>query len=311
MRRTLFMLVFLALLVAAAPAQAGDDQIVITGDVEVPRGETVGDVFVVHGSVRIDGRVTGDIVAFDAPVRINGPVEGEVVAFTERIVIGPGGHVDGDVSYWDKSPAITVPGAVGGKTEKLDFDEFAAPLGIFAAWIAVWLAMSVSTLLLGMALLWLAPRSLEAAREVARTSTGAAIGIGLAVFFGLPAVAVLLMITLVGLPLGFALLLALLPIYAIGYTTSAFLLGRAIVKPPTGRFLAFLAGWGILRVVAIVPILGGLTWFATVVVGLGAIAVAGYRARGRATAESDAVPVASPPPAAPPVAEAGDVPGEP
>jgi hypothetical protein len=293
MRRTLFLLVFLALLVAAAPAHAGDDQIVITGDVEVPRGETVGDVIVAHGSVRIDGRVTGDIVAFDAPVRINGPVEGEVVAFTERIVIGPGGHVDGDVSYWDKSPAITVPGAVGGKTEKLDFDEFAAPLGIFAAWIAVWLAMSVSTLLLGMALLWLAPRSLEAAREVARTSTGAAIGIGLAVFFGLPAVAVLLMITLVGLPLGFALLLALLPIYAIGYTTSAFLLGRAIVKPPTGRFLAFLAGWGILRVIALVPGLGILAWLAAAVFGLGALGIALWRSRRDPATGSPQLPLAA------------------
>ena len=279
MRRTLFMLVFLALLVAAAPAQAGDDQIVITGDVEVPRGETVGDVIVGHGSVRIDGRVTGDIVAFDAPVRINGPVEGEVVAFAERIFIGPGGRVDGDVSYGDKDPVITVPGAVGGKTEKLDFDEFISPLGMFAAWIALWLAMSISTLLLGLALLWLAPRSLEAAREVARTSTGPAIGIGLAVFFGLPAVALLLMITLLGLPLGIALLLALLPIYAVAYATSAFMLGRAIVKPPTSRFLAFLAGWGILRVIALVPGLGVLAWLAATVFGLGALGIALWRSR--------------------------------
>lgn len=279
MRRTLFLLVFLALLVAAAPAQAGDDQIVITGDVEVPRGETVGDVIVAHGSVRIDGRVTGDIVAFDAPVRINGPVGGDVVTFAERAFIGPGGRVDGDVSYGDKDPVITVPGAVGGKTEKLDFDEFISPLGMFAAWVALWLAVSVSTLLLGLALLWLAPRSLEAAREVSRTSTGPAIGIGLAVFFGLPAVALLLMITLLGLPLGIALLLALLPIYAIGYTTSAFLLGRAIVKPPTSRFLAFLAGWGILRVIALVPGLGILAWFGATVFGLGALGIALWRSR--------------------------------
>jgi hypothetical protein len=279
MRRTLFMLVFLALLVAAAPAQAGDDQIVITGDVVVTREDTVGDVVVGHGSVRIDGRVTGDIVAFDAPVRINGPVEGDVVTFAERAFIGPGGRVDGDVSYGDKDPVITVPGAVGGKTEKLDFDEFISPLGIFAAWIALWLAMSISTLLLGLALLWLAPRSLEAAREVARTSTGPAIGIGLAVFFGLPAVALLLMITLLGLPLGIALLLALLPIYAVAYATSAFMLGRAIVKPPTSRFLAFLAGWGILRVIALVPGLGLLAWLAATVFGLGALGIALWRSR--------------------------------
>jgi hypothetical protein len=280
MRRALVLLVLAAALVAAAPAQADDDQIVITGDVVIEQGDTVGDVIIAHGSVRIRGRVTGDVLAADAPVRINGRVEGDVVTIAERAVIGAGGRVDGDLSYWDKEPLITVPGAVGGKTEKLDFDEtLGFPLGGIAAWIAIWLAMSISTLLLGLALLWLAPRALEAAREVARTSTGAAIGIGLAVFFGLPAVAVLLMITILGLPLGIALLLALLPIYALGYTTSAFLLGRAIVKPPRGRIPAFLAGWAILRVIALVPGVGALAWFGATVFGLGALTIALWRSR--------------------------------
>ncbi len=84
---------------------------------------------------------------------------------------------------------------------------------------------------------------------------------------------------MLGLPLGIALLLALLPIYAIGYTTSAFLLGRAIVKPPTSRFLAFLAGWGILRVIALVPGLGVLAWFGATVFGLGALGIALWRSR--------------------------------
>jgi hypothetical protein len=278
-RPATLLVALLAALVLAAPANAADDQIVITGDVEVPRGQTVDDIVVIDGSVRIQGRVTGDVVAVSAPVRINGPVEGEVVAIAERVFIGPGGRVDGDVSYGDKDPVIRVPGAVGGKTEKLDFDEFISPLGVFAAWVALWLAVSVSTLLLGLALLWLAPRSLGAALEIARTATGPAIGIGLAVFLGLPAVALLLMITVLGLPLGIALLLALLPIYAIGYTTSGFLLGRAIVKAPTSRFLAFLAGWGILRVIALVPGLGILAWFGATVFGLGALGIALWRSR--------------------------------
>jgi hypothetical protein len=278
MRLATLLIALLAALVLAAPAHA-DDQIVITGDVVVPRGQTVDDIVVIDGSVRVEGRVTGDLVAVSAPVRINGPVEGDVVTIAERAFLGPGGRVDGDLEYGDKSPVITVPGAVGGKTDKLDFDEFISPLGIFAAWVALWLAVSVSTLLLGLALLWLAPRSLEAALEIARTATGPAIGIGLAVFLGLPAVAVLLMITVLGLPLGIALLLALLPIYAIGYTTSAFLLGRAIVKPPTSRFLAFLAGWGILRAIALVPGLGILAWFGATVFGLGALGIALWRSR--------------------------------
>jgi hypothetical protein len=43
--------------------------------------------------------------------------------------------------------------------------------------------------------------------------------------------------------------------------------------------LAFLVGWGILRVLALVPILGGLVGFAAVVFGLGALAVGIWRAR--------------------------------
>lgn len=43
--------------------------------------------------------------------------------------------------------------------------------------------------------------------------------------------------------------------------------------------VAFPAGWAILRVVALVPILGGLVWFAAAVVGLGALAVASWHAR--------------------------------
>jgi hypothetical protein len=48
--------------------------------------------------------------------------------------------------------------------------------------------------------------------------------------------------------------------------------------------VAFLAGWAILRVAALIPILGGLVWFAAVVVGLGALAVAIWRARGASQA---------------------------
>ena len=60
-------------------------------------------------------------------------------------------------------------------------------------------------------------------------------------------------------------------------------------------------GWGILRVVALVPVLGWLVSLAAVVVGLGAIAVAGRRARRRDVAtEESGEPVRTPPAPPPP-----------
>ena len=88
------------------------------------------------------------------------------------------------------------------------------------------------------------------------------------VFVGVPLAIVLASATLIGLPLGLALLLALLPLAAIAYVSSAWALGRALVKDGN-RVVAFLAGLAILRVLAILPLLGALVGFAAVIVGLG------------------------------------------
>jgi hypothetical protein len=99
------------------------------------------------------------------------------------------------------------------------------------------------------------------------------------VFFGLPILAIIALVTLVGIPLGLGLLAALGLIYALGYGATAWIVGRRILGEPTAWVLAFLVGWGILRVLALIPILGGLVWFAAVVFGLGALVVAIWRAR--------------------------------
>ena len=96
---------------------------------------------------------------------------------------------------------------------------------------------------------------------------------------GLPVLAVLAFITLVGIPFGFGLVLALFLIYAVGYVTAAWLVGRRLIGPPRSRIVAFLAGLGILRLLALIPIVAGLVGAIAVVIGLGAIIVALWRAR--------------------------------
>jgi hypothetical protein len=139
--------------------------------------------------------------------------------------------------------------------------------------------VSVSTLVVGLVLVWLVGRGAAGILEAGRTQVGPAIGWGLLVFFGLPILAVMALVTLVGIPLGLGLLAALGLLYALGYGASAWVLGRSLLRPPTAWAVAFLVGWGILRVVALVPILGGLVWFAAVVFGLGVLVVAIWRGR--------------------------------
>ena len=80
----------------------------------------------------------------------------------------------------------------------------------------------------------------------------------------------------VAIPLGLFTLLALGLLYTVGYVAGAHAIGRLLVKPPTSRFLAFLAGWGILRVLGLIP-----AWRSRVApgvdLGLGALWVASRR----------------------------------
>jgi hypothetical protein len=270
--------VFGLTLVAPAAAAVPRDRIVASGVVDVRKGESVSDVVIADGPVSIQGRVTGDVVAGHGRVLIGGRVHGDVVALSANAVhLGPRGRIGGDLVYRGAKPVVR-PGAVGGEVRKLDVGKVADPFGFLAA-AALWLAASISTLVFGLLLLWFAPRAADAAFDVAATGTGPAIGWGIGLLIGLPVVAVIALVTLVGIPLGIGLLLLLFPVYALGYTTSAWLLGRRLVGPPRGRVLSFLAGWAILRLLAIVPVLGGLIWLAATVFGLGVLVVAAWRAR--------------------------------
>jgi hypothetical protein len=275
-------LLTLLILALAPPAWAQDAQgpeafVVLSGRADVPEGQTVGDLVVFHGSSTVDGTVDGSLTAFDAPVTIAGRVNGDVVVFNGRVVLRSGANVTGDVVS-QSAPVVASGATIGGTTRRVQTNVDWKGFG-WAGRLAWWLAVSVSTLVVGLVLLWLVGRGAGWILEAGRTQIGPAIGWGLLVFFGLPILAILALVTLVGIPLGLGLLAALGLLYALGYGASAWILGRSIVRGPTAWIVAFLVGWAILRVVALVPILGGLVWFAAVVFGLGALVVAIWRGR--------------------------------
>ena len=250
---------------------------VLSGPADVSEGEQVGDLVVFHGSSTVDGTVNGSLTAFDAPVTISGRVTGDVVVFNGRVELASGANVIGDVVSQD-APIVASGATIGGTTRRVQTNVNWDGFG-WAGWLAWWLAVSISTLLIGLALLWLVGRGASRIADAGRTGIGPAIGWGLLAFFGLPILAILALVTIVGIPLGLGVLAALALIYTLGYTATAWIIGRRILRAGTSWVLAFLLGWGILRVLALIPIVSGLVWFAAAVFGLGALTVTIWRAR--------------------------------
>jgi hypothetical protein len=182
---------------------------------------------------------------------------------------------------------------VGGEISNEDWADAASGWG-WVSLIGWWLAVSVSTLIVGVLLVLLAPAALYAAERAVRERLGATVAWGVAIAIGVPLLAVLALVTLVGIPFGVALLLAAVPVLLVAYVTSAWVVGRRVLRNrSTSPWAALLVGWGILRLLALIPVAGALVGLAATVVGLGALAVALWRA-GRPGA-----PAARPEPPAP------------
>ena len=213
MRRSLIVGLFivlvlgLALPAAAQEAQDSEAFVVLSGRADVPQDEQVGDLVVFRGSSTVDGTVNGSLTAFDAPVTISGRVDGDVVVFNGRVELTSGAEVTGDVVSQDE-PVVAEDATIGGESRRVQTNFQWDGFG-WASRVAWWLAVSVSTLVVGLVLLWLLGRGAARIVEVGRTGIGPAIGWGLLLFFGLPILAVLALVTLVGIPLGLGLLAAL------------------------------------------------------------------------------------------------------
>ena len=261
---------------ATLPADP-QDQIVLSGRVVVARGQTIGEVVVFTGRVQVAGVVVGDVIVVDGPVTISGQVSGSVISFDGSVRLAATAQVAGDVIAREEVEVAAGAQVTGEVRAHAPFS-LKAParaLGRFASWLAV----SVSTLLLGLLLLWLAPRGADRVLRAAREAPWTSAAWGLAGALLLPAVGALFVLSLVALPLGLALLLSLAMLLFVAYAWSAWVLGRAIVRD-RGRVVAFLAGWAIARAVGLIPVVSGITFGLAAAFGLGAMTVAIWRARG-------------------------------
>ena len=230
-------MVALAIVVVTAfPAIAQDEdeesreQVVLSGDLLVPRGKIAGEVVVIHGSATVLGVVDGDVIVLDGPVTIGGQVGGDVVALDGAVVLRETAQVAGSVLA--HGPVEQQDGAqVAGEVREGFRVTLEGPIGALGA-LLVSTALAVSVLVLVGLFLVLAPRAVERLGVATRTAPFASAGWGIAFTLALPIVAVLLAVSILGLPLGLALLLGLGLVFLLGLAAVAVGIGRTILPPP-------------------------------------------------------------------------------
>jgi cytoskeletal protein CcmA (bactofilin family) len=253
------------------------DQVVLRGDVVVPRGQSVGEIVIFHGSATVAGVARGDVVVLDGPVTISGQVSGDVVAIHGRVHLLPTAQVAGSVRGGQQVDVAEGAQVAGGIHEGVRFT-LSGPLTTLGPLLAS-ITIAVSILVVAFVLLLFAPRAIDPIATAGRSAPFASAGWGILLAIAMPVAALVGAATLLGLPFGLALFLGLGVFWLVGLAWTTWIIGRAALKPPHATWLSLLAGWGIGSAIGLVPFVNIAWWVLGSVYGLGAMVVATWRAR--------------------------------
>lgn len=266
------------------------------GDIQID-GSVGGNITTVGGNIRIDddSQISGSLVVGGGNVEVFGPlgkgitagagsltiannVGSDVAAGVGTLDLTSKAQVQGDLNYMSDEKAgvadgASISGRVNHQVPPKDADEDDKKKFLAGAAIGWAVFKFLALLVIGALLLWAVPNFMQKSAEAISKSPLQSLGIGFLVLILTPIAAILLMVTLIGLPLGLVLLLGYFFLIYISKVFVALAIGGRILNPKTSRYLALALGLAILVVLFLIPVIGGLVDFAAVLLGLGAYTV--------------------------------------
>ena len=251
-----------------------------------PRGTVAGSVAGAAQDFNLRGPVTRGVSVAAETLQLGSTVGRDVAAHVERLLVEPDARIAGRLDYTSDSQ-MTVPPevAAGGvqfhqsERQERRRERDGPPFGGLG--IVLSLAWLCGSLVAGVLLVHFLPGFAAGSAAQVREHPLPSFGVGVLALFVIPVAALLVAITLVGLPLAFVAFLG----YLLGLFVGWLLLGLAVgallvdlVRRRAGTRVAgvdpkwlVVLGLVVLYVVTHVPLLGGLLAFVGTCIGVGAL----------------------------------------
>lgn len=255
----------------------GGDLAVVAGSLQI-EGEVARDVIVLAGSGRFAGLAGRNLQGRFLDASIDGSIGRDVDISVRNLIVGPRADIGGDLLYRADGDATVSSGAsVAGQFLRLPSRAiFIVRVWLIGATILGFLAFVAS----GFVLMVLFRSTMARATGLVRSATWRTLWVGFLAVIGLPLVSVVFVFTVVGAPVGIALILlwALGLIFAPVPAVAAF--GDVMLRGKAGLFAAFFVGAAVWRLgIWLVPVVGLLLYTSALMAGTGGIVLAGWRQR--------------------------------
>ena len=253
------------------------------GRVEIGEKALVeGNASLAGGRIVVRGPVKGHLQAAGGRVLIDSAIDGDVFAACGKLELGPHARIGGKLTYraqeeMTRDSAAQVAGAIDYRPSARDITH--PPRG--NRWTRGWL-WTAGLALLAILLAGALPAASERVGGQLRAHPWLSLLAGLVVLICMPVAAVIVMLTIIGIPLGLLAILAYLALMLIGYVAAAVTLGEmalaraqpGIAAPTVSRMLAAALAVLVLALLARVPFVGGFVVLATLLFGIGALVLA-------------------------------------
>src|SRR3989344_7136534 len=259
----------------------------VRGDVVAGGGQTVisgtgvgGDILWGGGTLRIEAPVGGDLKLAGGEVYLNSTVVGNVEFTGEKLTLGEGAVIEGNLTYSTPNEATVEDGAlVRGATDfkqqeskreaaKADVAAFASAAGLFGFLMRLAAALVLA--------LFFHRYAVTLVQSIVQRPL-LELGRGFAAFAITPIASIILLMTILGVPLGILGLIAFVAMLIFASLLAPVVLGsvvhKLVLKPATYQvtWLTILIGVVLYSILGWIPVIGWIAKFALLLVTLGAI----------------------------------------
>jgi hypothetical protein len=248
-----------------------------------PDAEVHGNAWIGGYDTAIAGRFRRGLTVYARHILVFGEVAEDVRLVGETIEIMPPARILGKITYRSRNEIKIHPGVNIGTVvrEPGTFPKLKLPGG----WPPFRPLLMLGLLAGGALLLWLFPRFTVSASQAVGARPLQSLGLGTAIFFSVPPVILLLVITIIGIPIALAAAALYALTLLVGYLIAAWFVGGILLRllrkdaPPFWlRVGALTLALVLLWLVGSLPYIGRLIGLLALVVGIGAMALYAFGA---------------------------------
>ncbi len=255
----------------------GDNAMIAGGTITAGSKSSVGgDLDVAGGSIEIAGDVGGDLSCSGGSVVIGGSIDGNVTINADDIRILQSARIQGDLEYTsDKEIEIPAGTVIGNVVHKLPEKETLAESLYSETTSSIMSFLSI--LLTGLSLVRFTRNTTIRVSDTIATQILKSLGLGIIALIAIPLIALILMITVIGVPLGLIVLFAYIVMLYISKIFVGLAIGRPIVtyakKEISSPYWHLVIGLLVIALATMIPLVGFLISLIVILTGLGALAM--------------------------------------